>query len=169
MIINVGSTNKTKINAVRNVVKLFFDEVIINGVSVNSGVSDMPLSDDETINGAVNRAINAKENADIGVGIEGGISEVNNELFLCAWVAVTNGKKTGIACTTRIKLPSMIANELRNGRELGPLMDELTNLRDVKHNSGTIGLLTNNLISRTKSFEDAIICAFSQLTNKWYE
>ncbi|MBD3311893.1 DUF84 family protein, partial [archaeon] len=69
----------------------------------------------------------------------------------------------------KILLPDNIAAELRKGRELGPLMDELTGSNNIKHRQGTVGLLTNNLISRSKSFEQAVLKAFMKhLNNDYY-
>ena len=47
MIIVVGSTNKTKINPVKEVFKYHFKNVKVIGVNVNSLVEDQPLSDEE--------------------------------------------------------------------------------------------------------------------------
>ncbi len=168
MIISVGSTNPTKIKAVKRVASRLFDDFKVVSIKTSSGVSDMPMSDEETINGAINRANNSLNNADYGIGIEGGVNDTSNGMFLSAWVVVTNGHKTGIACTSKILLPEKIASELRRGRELGPLMDELTGIKGVKHSSGTIGLLTNGLINRSEAFESALIAAFMQIINEDY-
>ena len=81
----VASKNPVKINAVRDAFEKMFPNEVFNmeGISVSSGVSDQPISDTETLQGALNRAGNAeKENlhADFWVGIEGGIEEKNSEM-----------------------------------------------------------------------------------------
>jgi len=45
-------------------------------------------------------------------------------------------------------------------------MDELSGEENVKHHLGTTGLLTNGLVPRSESYEQAIIHAFMQIINK---
>lgn len=73
MRVAIGSKNPAKINAVKNVFK---DEII--SVDAESGVSEQPMSDEETIKGAINRAIQAAElgEAEIGIGLEGASSKL---------------------------------------------------------------------------------------------
>lgn len=168
MIIAVGSSNPTKVDAVKRVAAKLFSDFEVFGVNAPSGVSDMPMSDEETIKGAKNRAINAKSDYDYGVGIEGGVNDTNQGMFLSAWAAVSNGVKVTIGNTSRIRLPDKVAVELRKGRELGPVMDEFSGKTNIKHGLGTTGLLTNGLVTRSESYEQAIIHAFMQLLNKEY-
>ena len=70
----VGSTNPVKINSTKLAFETAFteDEFEVEGVSVVSDVRDQPMSNDETLLGAKNRAQHAKEKhkADYWVGIE---------------------------------------------------------------------------------------------------
>lgn len=76
MKIAVGSTNPTKLNAVRTVVEQVWPAAELLPVAVPTGVSAMPMSDAECIAGARNRAKEAREltGATFGVGLEGGAS-----------------------------------------------------------------------------------------------
>lgn len=171
MIITIGSTNQTKVEAVKKIANELFTKPEINCVSTPSNVSEMPLTDEETIKGAINRAKEALKygKADYGVGIEGGVDDTEYAMFLCAWIAIINNKgKTSLACTTKIEMPEEIANEIRTGKELGPLMDEITGRTGIKQQEGTIGLLTKGLINRSESFKTAITCAFMKFLNKEY-
>ena len=71
----------------------FWPEAEIVALTVPSGVSEMPMSDDETITGARNRARAAREavNADLGFGLEGGVHSDPLGLLLQGWVVVTDG------------------------------------------------------------------------------
>ncbi len=56
---------------------------IAEPVIVPSDVADQPLSDEETLEGAINRVENAKTaypNADLWMGIEGGVTIIEGEL-----------------------------------------------------------------------------------------
>lgn len=54
----VASTNPVKINAARRAFERLFpdDQFEVVGEEVKSGVSDQPMSDEETLRGATNRA-----------------------------------------------------------------------------------------------------------------
>ena len=81
----VGSKNKTKVGAVEKVWK----DAEITSLSVPSGVSAQPFSDEETMQGAINRAKRALEEgeAPIGIGLEGGVMKTEHGLFMCNWGA----------------------------------------------------------------------------------
>lgn len=90
MIIAVGSRNATKIKAVERAIygehgikaydSLLSD--IIKGYAVQSSVREQPFGNDETIRGAINRAVQAfavgKQEGEcrFGVGIEAGLLEI---------------------------------------------------------------------------------------------
>ncbi len=155
MKIAVGSTNPTKIAAVETIAKKFWPEAEIIALAVPSGVSEMPMSDDETITGARNRARAALQaaDADLGFGLEGGVHPDKLGLLLQGWVAVTDGNgREGVAGAGRLPLPPMIANRILAGEELGPLMDDLLGESNVKAKGGAVGALTGGLIPRGQAF-----------------
>jgi inosine/xanthosine triphosphatase len=96
------------------------------GVSVPSGVSGQPLSDEETLKGALNRANNAQNavsDADFWVGIEGGIEEKQSEVEVFAWVVIKSKQKYGKGRTGVFFLPPKIAELIKQGKELGEADD----------------------------------------------
>ena len=86
----VGSTNPVKLGAVRAVLQHFAPSIRVEGIAVASGVPDQPLGDAQTIEGATNRAHAARAalDADLGVGIEGGVVETAAGMRTCAWAVV---------------------------------------------------------------------------------
>lgn len=153
MKIVVGSTNLAKVNAVKEV----FKDAEIESIAVPSGVSDQPFSDDETIHGAVNRARNAisRQDADLAIGLEGGVAESPYGLLLTSWGALIkkdDPQNPIIAGGARILLPYEIRKRLYNGEELGPIMDEFSRKKDVRSHEGAIGIFTNGRINRTAMF-----------------
>lgn len=80
MKIAVGSKNKAKIGAVEELLQDYphLAGAEVSGYDVSSEIAAQPLSLEETLRGARNRAKNAREagNADYGVGIESGLIEV---------------------------------------------------------------------------------------------
>ncbi|WP_156291528.1 DUF84 family protein [Oceanobacillus salinisoli] len=151
MKIVIGSKNPTKINAVKEI----FAEADVSEMDVPSKVSAQPFSDEETRIGAINRAKQCKDSASqtIGIGLEGGVMYVEDELYLCNWGAlVTEDERVFTASGARITLPKEIDEQLRRGLELGEIMDEYAKREEVRKKEGTIGIFTNDLISRQEMF-----------------
>ena len=155
MKVAIGSTNPTKVAAVESIVKQMWPDAEIVALAVSSGVSEMPMSDNETITGARNRARAARTaaHADLGIGLEGGVHSDPLGLLLQGWVVVTDGNgREGVAGAGRLPLPPMIADRVLAGEELGPVMDDLLDESNVKAKGGAVGALTGGLIPRTLSF-----------------
>lgn len=153
MKIVIGTKNPAKIQAVQAVFEDYHPEYIT--VEVPSGVSEQPFSDEETIKGAVNRALSALDigKGDIGIGLEGGVHEYESGLFLCNWGALAvKGEAPIIAGGARIPLPVEIASKLRVGEELGPVMDDYANKENIRKKEGAIGILTNGQVDRAEMF-----------------
>jgi inosine/xanthosine triphosphatase len=168
----VGTTNPAKLAAVEKALKQIWPQVHIASVNVDSGVRAQPLSDQEAILGATNRARLALANisADLGIGVEGNTVEIEQGMFSTAWVVVVDreGAKEGViglGSSGRFLLPEVVAHAVRQGGELGPLMDELTGEQNTKHKQGAVGILTNNLITRSAALETAVIFALTRFIN----
>ncbi|KAI9336691.1 Non-canonical purine NTP phosphatase/PRRC1 [Obelidium mucronatum] len=169
MLVAVGTTNLAKLRAVTQALKTLFPsetEIEVKGVQVSSGVSDQPMSDDETILGATNRANRAMEavrNADFGIGLEGGIQKIGALYFDGGWIVVVDRKgKSGIGCSARYQLSQKIMDMVLKGDELGIVMDKLTGQSDVKQAAGAMGILTNGIVNRDVCYIQGIYFAFSQ-------
>ncbi len=166
--IAVGSKNPVKIAAVRNVVSMIWKDSNVIAVDVPSGVGEQPMSDEEAIRGALNRAKASMErtDADVGVGIEGCIVDNEYGMFLSGWTVVTSKRgEIGIGSGNRLLLPEPIASQLRKGKELGPVVDEIVGGTGIKEERGVIGFLTSNMITRVKATEAGLICAMARFLN----
>lgn len=155
MKIIVGSTNPTKVNAVKDA----FPQDEIMGLEVDSLVSPQPFSDKETMQGAINRAKQCAEYEPgvVGIGLEGGVMYVEGQLFLCNWGAlVTKSGKTYIASGARILLPKEIEVGLTNGVELGIIMDRYAKKSGVSKKEGAIGIFTKDLLTRQEMFSQVV-------------
>jgi inosine/xanthosine triphosphatase len=152
MKIIIGSNNPAKIEAVK---AAFGEGHEFFPFDAPSEVSNMPFSDEETIQGAINRARNALKigEGDFGIGLEGGVQETSYGLFLSNWGALAlKGQPPLIAGGARIILPEEIAIRLRNGEELGPVMDDYTNQQNIRKKEGAVGVFTNGQINRAEMF-----------------
>ncbi|MFQ5400385.1 MAG: inosine/xanthosine triphosphatase [Anaerolineae bacterium] len=164
MKIAVGSTNPIKVAAVQSTVVRIWPDAQVTPVRVPSGVSDMPGSDRETITGARNRAAAARAqlDADLGIGLEGGVHQSGEGLMLQGWVVVVDGNgREGVGGAARLPLPPVIAERILAGEELGPVMDDLLNDRNVKKKGGAAGALTAGLVPRREAFTIAVAYALA--------
>jgi inosine/xanthosine triphosphatase len=169
VIVAVGSANPVKIKAVEAVFTRLFDRVEVKGFDVPSGVADQPRSDSEAVVGAENRAVLALRqcDADFGVGLEGATLEMEWGMFLTGWIAVADHSGiVGRASGGRIPLPETIAEKIRMGMELGPLMDTVVKTSNTKQKGGAVGFFTNNFISRTQAFENNLYYALAPWFHK---
>ncbi|WP_209123908.1 DUF84 family protein [Alkalihalobacillus sp. BA299] len=153
----VGSTNPTKISAVRNVIKEENKKII--GMKVSSNVSEQPFSDEETMEGAITRAKGClvDEKVAVGFGLEGGVLETKAGLMLCNWGALVDREgEIIVASGAKIVLPEELASQVREGKELGEVIDGFAHEKDVRKKGGTVGVLTNGWISRSEMFEHIV-------------
>jgi inosine/xanthosine triphosphatase len=168
--IRVASTNPVKIQAALNGFRGMFpgESFTVEGVSVSSGVSDQPMSDAETLSGALNRARNAREQmprADYWAGIEGGCEEKHGSLWAFAWVVILSRDRMGRGRTGAFALPDEIAQLVRQGVELGEADDRVFGRSNSKQGNGAVGILTADLIDRTRYYEHAVALALIPFKN----
>ncbi|MFL0584413.1 DUF84 family protein [Solibacillus silvestris] len=169
MKVAVGSKNKAKLGAVEAIVKKYFPEAAIENMDVPSDVSIQPFSNEETRQGAINRARHTMmlTNADITFGLEGGVDEIEGTMYCCNWGAAVLKDGTVIASSgAQFALPEEIAQELRMGKELGPVMDVYTNSENIRHHQGAVGIFSNNLIDRKEMFEHIVKLLVGQILFK---
>jgi inosine/xanthosine triphosphatase len=155
-----------KVGAVRAVLTRVAPAVQVDGIAVASTVPDQPFGDDETIRGAIARARAALDasDADLGVGIEGGVvEEPGGGMRTCAWAAVASRDgRTGVGGSLAMPLPPVVARAVRDGLELGHAMDRLTGAHDTKRGAGAVGILTAGLVDRQQAYEPLVAYALAR-------
>lgn len=163
MKIFVGSTNPVKINSVTLAASETWPEVVVQGLEVPSGIPDQPYGDEQTKEGAINRAkrvlergaIEAKNQSTevLGMGLEGGVFDYQGELWSTVWVAVTDVQDNLFLVNgARFQVPEPLASAIKNGGEMGPAMDKIIGDENVKHKGGAIGVITQDFIDRTEEY-----------------
>ncbi|WP_426059030.1 inosine/xanthosine triphosphatase [Hymenobacter sp. B1770] len=169
--IAVASGNPVKIAAARAGFQLMFPLLRFQVVSVvvASDVSSQPLSDEETLTGALNRvnhAVSANPTADFWIGIEGGVQTLAAELGAFAWVVVRSRSGLGKARSGTFFLPPVIADLVAQGMELGHADDLVFKQSNSKQAAGAIGLLTDNAVDRRQLYEQAVVLALVRFKNE---
>jgi inosine/xanthosine triphosphatase len=167
----VASHNPIKVQAVLNGFRRMFPHAVINVnmVSVPSGVRPQPLSDEEALRGALNRAQNAAArmpDADYWIGIEAGVQSVDSEMMSFSWVVIRSKQLTGKGRSGAFFLPRKVADLVRQGKELGEADDIVCNRSNSKQDNGAVGLLTDNVIDRAQLYEQAVILALIPFKNQ---
>ncbi|HHX8649854.1 inosine/xanthosine triphosphatase [Vibrio antiquarius] len=162
----IASLNPAKINAVQSAFNSAFPHKEFNfiGVSVPSEVADQPMTDEETHRGALNRVKNTKvemPNADYYVGLEAGIE--TNVTF--AWMVIESNTHRGESRSASLMLPPKVLDKLKHANELGDVMDEVFGTENIKQKGGAISLLTQNQLTRSSVYHQALILALIPFTN----
>lgn len=167
----VASKNPVKINATEIAFEQVFPDTPfdVSGVAVPSGVSDQPMTNAETLQGALNRATNARNtspDAEYWVGIEGGIEDTYIGMQCFAWVVILgSGEIIGRGQTAIFYLPLEVAKLVRAGVELGHADDQVFGRENSKQTNGAIGLLTDDAVHRTSYYVQAVIMALVPFKN----
>lgn len=168
----IGSKNPVKVECT----KLGFTEIFgigsefeFIGKSVLSDVSDQPMTNGETLQGATNRAENLRKvfaDGEFYVGIEGGIQKMGGEMEAFAWVVIMNGDLIGKAQTSTFQLPPKIVELINQGIELGHADDLVFRRSNSKQGNGAVGILTGDIINRVEYYRHAVILALIPFINK---
>ena len=171
----VGSLNPVKLNAVKEALRLIYPSFSfeVKGIKVESGVSAMPMTDDEIRKGASQRALNAHllTGEKLTVGLEGGLSKIDQTWYLTSWTAVFFDSFISQASSLKMPVPYEVGEKIIHEKvELGEVIDLLVGENNVKQERGAIGVFTSGLISRTELFRSTIICAFAPLiSSKFFD
>lgn len=181
--IALGSDRAAKIMAVRASVARIAEidaawrSASIVARQVKTDAPSMPLTDWELMSGARQRALAVREilleqklSADLYVGLEGGFHSISVEgewrTFLRGWAFVTNGERGSFGMSPSIEVPNSIVQDVISGkRELGIVIDEVAGMRDVRSKQGAWGILSRDLLTRSESFEAALLAAFAPFYN----
>lgn len=183
MKIALGSARAAKIMAVRAAcarvatVDATWARAEIVARAVETSAPAMPLTDMQLMRGAQERAEAVRElleaeraSADLYVGLEGGFHSITLEgvrhTFLRGWAYATNGARSSFGAAPSVTVPFRVVQRVeRTGRELGDVMDEIAGERDVRSRQGAWGILSRELLTRSTSFEAALVAAFAPFYN----
>ncbi len=144
---------------------------------VETNVPAMPLNDWQLMQGARERALSVRDvlrkqrlEADLYVGLEGGFHSISIEgqwhTFLRGWAYATDGRNGNFGAAPSIAVPDSIVKKVIEGRrELGLVIDEVSGTRDVRSRQGAWGVLSRDLVTRSMSFELALVAALAPFYN----
>ena len=173
MIVVIASLSPAKVDAVRRAVERIatvdpsFSKASIRTLDVTGLSPRMPITDAETLEGARRRAATAARSAQppfLAIGLEGGLS--NDPITtLTSWAAVTDGERWGYGAGGRIVLPDAVMHEVKAGRELGDVIDEMAGAQ-IRGTRGAWGWLTRDLVGRRQALLTATLAALAPFYNR---
>lgn len=166
-IIIVCSKNKAKNEAVKNVMRDYFENFEIKSLKTESKVSETPIGDEEGILGCRNRiydAISQDSTGNLYIAMEGILTKTFCGTFLCGWTVIYNKPldEYYYGCSAKVKIPDEIIEKMTKSTRLSSIVGKYMNSSDEKvSNYGTNGILTNGAYTRTDEFIDSVLCAIS--------
>lgn len=181
--IAIGSNRAAKVEAVRSAIRRIstieetWKDAEIIARSVETNAPAMPLTRDELMYGARERALAVKDlldkenaQANLYVGMEGGFETVsiNSEehTFICGWAYATDGASGAFGAAPSVRVPDEIARRvIDNNLELAEVIDEVAGEEDVRSRQGALGVFSRDLITRPVSFELALVAALAPFYN----
>ncbi len=173
MKIIVGSKNSQKIEAVREILQEYpeLKDFDVIGIEADSGVSEQPISIDETIQGAINRAKNCFNDCDYSIGLESGLMKVPStktgfmDVTVCA---IYDGKTVHLGLSSAFEYPvevtRLVFDEEINITQAF-VKTGLTNNPKLGSAEGAIGFLTKGRLTRKEYTKQALRTALIHLEN----
>lgn len=166
MKIVVGSKNPAKVDAVREILQDYphLKDAEVVGIEVGSGVSDQPMTLEETLRGAIGRAKSAFETgADFGFGIESGVMPVPYsksgymDLTTCA---IYDGKEhhLGLSSAWEFPNPEVMRSVVEEGLDLNQAVHKagMTVDPEIGTSSGAVSLVTKGRTDRKAYTKQAL-------------
>ena len=173
LLVVVASTSPSKVDAVRAALERIekidpaFHRSTLRTLSTGDVAPAMPMTDQATLDGAKARAAAAARTATapfLAIGLEGGLA-LEPLVTLTSWVAVTDGTRWGYGAGGRIVLPDAVAEQVKAGRELGDIIDEMAGA-NIRGTRGAWGWLTRDLVNRRHALLTATLAALAPFYNR---
>lgn len=172
MKIKVGTKNKAKVEAVEEIIKEYphLSNFEIEGIEVISDVADQPISLEETINGAINRAKNAFADCEYSIGLESGWMSVpktkSGYMDVCV-CAIYDGKECHLGLSSAWEFPNPEVTNLiiKDGLNTTQAINKvgMTKNENIGSEEGAVGLLTKGRMTRKEYTKQALRTALIHL------
>ncbi|MFA7315375.1 MAG: inosine/xanthosine triphosphatase [Candidatus Paceibacterota bacterium] len=169
----IASKNPNKISAVEEVLRESesFPELEILGNAVPSGVSEQPISLEETIRGAIQRAQSAYGDCMYSVGIESGLMEVpytkSGYMNICVCV-IHDGSVNHIGISSAFEMPTETTKlALKEGIMLDTAFKKLGHTDDdrIGYSGGISEIITKGRSNRKEYAKEAVRMALIHIEN----
>ena len=171
MKILMGTKNPGKIEGAKQAFEKYFDNIVIEGIPVNSDVGDQPVNE-EILQGAKNRVNNLKKyarqnqiEADFYISSEAGITNLLGEWIDINCVVIENKEGLQSVGTSQgFPIPDKYIDEIKQ-TELGKVMDKIFSGKELGKGKGGISFLTKDEVSRIDLTRNAFVMALTKYIN----
>lgn len=172
MKILMATKNPGKIQGAKEAFEKYFNDVEIEGISVESNVSNQPFNE-EIFEGAKNRVKNlkeyAKENniqADFYIASEAGIQNLLSEEWIDINAVVIEDKNgfQSVGMSQGFQIPNKYIKDIKE-TELGQVMDKIFSKNELGKGKGGISFLTHGDTTRVDLTRNAFIMALTPHIN----
>lgn len=171
MKILMGTKNPGKLEGAKRAFERYFNDVEIEGISVDSEVGNQPTNKNIII-GAKNRVKNLKNYAisnnivaDYFIASEAGITNSLGEwIDINAAVIESKDGLQSVGISQGFEIPEKYVDEIIQ-TELGKVMDRLFSGNDLNRGKGGINILTKDQVSRIQLTENAFVMALIKHIN----
>jgi len=177
MKIVIWTMSPPKVNAIEEAVSrcIYFENknIEIKTIKVSSWVSDMPLSIEENMKWAQNRAKNAKKeinDADFYIWMEWWTSYIWEKAYLF-WVVYILDKenKWHFGFSNMMEVPEFFENELyKNWKELWEVLEKATWILNASKKNWAFWAWSDDMLNRKDQFISAFLSAIPVFYNKFY-
>lgn len=166
-----------KVEAIKDAIKkcYYFDseEIEIINNKVESWISEMPISTQEIMIWAKNRAVNIKNKieADFYIWMEWGTSYMLDKTYLF-WVVfiIDNKWNKHYWISNFIELPKVFHEKIYLEKlELWPVLANISGVENASKKNWAFWAWTNNIITRKDQFEIAFLSAIAPFFNEYYK
>lgn len=167
-----------KVEAIKEAVKecIYFKDKNIEIIweKVSSWVSDMPISLEENMIWAKNRAINVSKKipwADFYVWMEWWTSYIGEKTYLFWVVYILNNKQEWhFGFSNMMEVPEFFHKEIYiNKKELWPVLSEITWIEGASKKNWAFWAWSDNMLTRKDQFKLAFLSAIVTFYNKYYK
>jgi inosine/xanthosine triphosphatase len=165
MKVHVGSTNKSKIDAVAEILKEYphLADAEVIGVQAESNVGNQPLTLDDTVRGATNRAKASFHDCELSIGIESGLMVVpgskSGYMDVCV-CAIYDGDQFHIGLSSAWEFPDqrITRSIVEEGLDMAEAVNRagLTTNPSIGSHEGAIGILTKGRVDRKAYTKEAL-------------
>lgn len=171
MKILMGTKNPGKIEGARQAFEKYFDDINIEGISVDSNVSDQPVNE-EIFQGVKNRVKNLKAyaeknnlEADFFIASEAGITDLLGDWIDINAVVIEDSKGfQSVGVSQGFPIPNKYIDEIKS-TELGKVMDKIFSGKELGKGKGGISFLTRDVVTRIELTKNAFVMALTSHIN----
>mmetsp|Transcript_61627 Transcript_61627/g.156655 ORF Transcript_61627/g.156655 Transcript_61627/m.156655 type:complete len:199 (+) Transcript_61627:77-673(+) len=176
-VLAVGTTNPGKVAAVKTAIGAYAHLAAfqVMPAKVASGVSDQPMTLDETTQGAKNRATavrHAVEGASLGIGMESGLFQSDGKLFDVCACAIDDGEQCHVGYSCAWELPTEVAKKVLNeGMNLTDAFNacDICNDPNIGDKGGVLAIMSGNRVTRPDYTVQSIQMAILALNPRYYQ